>query len=209
MTKKATLPEHVIDKSESALAKRAKDALNAREKVNQFTTKEKEHKEGLAEDCELLRRGKAAKDVIIGKVSIAPPNQAAVRVEFRINNGSMDADQMEELDRVFGTARPDLFELVKIVDDIPDPDALIKSLREAGLDPWDYLDIGVKKNQDQIIIDKGDGITTDEAILPKKGLLAVLPDLIKNFTVEAKDYINKYLNLALKPTVVLGTKVKK
>lgn len=208
--KNSTLPELIIKDSESVFSKRAKEALEAREQVNKFTALEKEKKDIIAEEA-ITERGKRAKNNdIIGKISIIPPDQAAVRVEFRINNGSLDIDEMDTLDALFKSARPDLFEKAKVVDKITDPNTLIATLQKAGLNPWNYLNLNVKPGQDQIIIDKCEhSVTIAEAILPKKGLLATLPGIIKHFSKEAKEYIRAYLKVALKPTVVLGTKVKK
>lgn len=208
--KNIALPEHVITSDEEQLSKLAASALEARENVNKYTADEKLQKEKITKESSILRENMAENDEIIGKISIAPPNQAAVRVEFRINNGSLDISEMDNLDKLFENARPELFEKAKIVASITDPEALVKALKKAGLDPWDYLQIEVKTGQDQIIIDKGAAIiTTAEAILPKRGLLATLPGLIKRFSEEGKIYIRAYLKQALKPTVVLGTKVKK
>ena len=207
--KSTALPEHTITDEEDSLSKYALSALEARERVNESATDEKEQKNLIAKGASTLRTNMAANDKIIGKIVISPPDQAAVRVEFRVNNGSLDINEMDKLDKLFEGARPELFEKAEIVDKITNPDDLIIALTKAGLNPWDYLDINVKKNMDKIIIDKGIGITKAVAILPKRGLLAALPSLINRFSEEAKIYIREYLKQALKPTVVLGTKVKK
>lgn len=207
--KKTTLPEHIISRESEVLAKQAKNALNEREQVNYHTGEEKEWKEKIAVNSRALREILIDGDEIIGKITIAPPNQTAVRVEFRINNGSMDMDELENLDKLFEAARPELFEKAEIVESIADPSALIEALRNEGLDPWDYLNLTVKKNMDKIIIDKGAGINTADAVLPRQGFMAKLPDLWKRFSEEAKIYTKKYLTLALEPVVVLGTKAKK
>jgi hypothetical protein len=209
MTKKKTLPEHVVKGENEVLSKQAMNALDEREQVNYHTGEEKEWKQKIAVNSKALRETLIDDDEIIGKITIAPPNQTAVRVEFRINNGSMDTDEMDNLDKLFEGARPELFEKAEIVESITDPTALIESLRNEGLDPWDYLNISVKKNMDKIIIDKGAGINTADAILPRQGFMATLPDLWKRFSEEAKTYIKNYLKLALEPVVVLGTKAKK
>lgn len=209
MAKTTTLPEHVISNENSEFCMLAKKALDAREQANLASSEEKEHKGQIIDKAIGMRSDEAQKDHIIGKIIISPPGQPAVRVEFRINNGSLDADEMDNLDALFGTARPDLFEKAEIVDKITDPEALCRSLVSAGLNPWDYVELKMRGNQDQILISKGKGITTAEAILPRKGMLSELPGLIKNFSKEAKEYMLAYLDAALKPIVVLGTKVKK
>jgi hypothetical protein len=209
--KSTTLPEFIINDPKSILSKQALIAHEAREKVNEFTADEKEWKEKICVNAEALRDNMAEEEPpnIIGKIIIAPPNQTATRVEFRLNNGSLDIDELENLDALFGEARPELFEKVVIVDKITDPAALIKALLQAGLNPFDYLNVSVKENIDQVIIDKGTGIVTADAILPKKGFLTILPDLISRFSEDAKKYIRLYLKEALNPTVILGTKAKK
>ena len=209
--KSTTLPEFIINDPKSILSRHALKAHEAREKVNEHTADEKKWKDSISTCSEGLRDNKAEEDPpnIIGKITIAPPNQTAVRVEFRLNNGSLDAEELPNLDELFGEARPDLFELTKIVEKITDPAALIKALETAGLNPFDYLNVSVKTNMDQIIIDKGEGFVTAEAVLPKKGFLAVLPDLVRHFSEDAVKYLRLYLKEALNPTVVLGTKAKK
>jgi hypothetical protein len=207
--KKTTLPEHIVKGENEVLSKQAKNALDEREQVNYHTGEEKEWKQKIAVNSSALREILIDDDEIIGKITIAPPDQTAVRVEFRINNGSMDTDEMDNLDKLFEGARSELFEKAEVVESITDPTALIEALTNEGLDPWDYLNINVKKNMDKIIIDKGTGINTADAILPRQGFMAKLPDLWKRFSEEAKLYIKNYLKLALEPVVVLGTKAKK
>lgn len=206
---KNSLPEHVVDTNEHGLAKQAKISLDAREKVNEYTAAEKASNGILGTDANDLRLAEAQKDNIIGKITITPPNQGAVRVEFRIGEGSLDVEDLDALDMLFGSARPELFEVAEVVTSITDPAALYEALDKAGLNPWDYLDLKIKKGQDQIVVDKGAGIVTDKAILPKKGFLTNLKPLMKNFSVAAKEYILDYLKGAFCPKVVLGTKVKK
>lgn len=208
MSKKTTLPEHIVKDENKVLSKQAKNALDEREKVNYHTSEEKEWKEKMATNSKALRETLIDGDEIIGKVTIAPPNQTAVRVEFRINNGSMDIDEMDNLNKLFEAARPELFEKVEIVESIVNPTELIEALIDESLNPWDYLNITVKKNMDKIIIDKGKGILKAEAILPRQGFIATVKELWGRFSEEAKIYTKKYLKLALEPVVVLGTKAK-
>jgi len=209
MSKKKTLPEHIVKLETEVLAVQAKNALNEREEVNLHTSEEKEWKQKIAAHSEALRQILLDGDEIIGKVTIAPPNQVAVRVEFRINNGSMDVDEMDNLDKLFKTARSELFEKVEIVESVTDPTELIETLTDEGLNPWDYLEIKVKKNMDKIVIDKGKGVFTAKAILPRQGFIATVKELWGRLSKEAKIYTEKYLELALEPAVVLGTKSKK
>lgn len=209
MQSKKTLPEHIVSKDTEVLATQAKKALEEREKVNYHTSEEKEWKQKMAVNSEALRDILLDDNKVIGKITIAPPDQTAVRVEFRINNGSMDVDEMDNLDKLFEDARPELFEKAEIVASIIDPTALIEALTNEGLNPWDYLNLSVKKNMDKIIIDKGIGTLTAEAILPRTSFISSLKELWRHFSEEARIYTKKYLKLALEPVVVLGTKTKK
>ncbi len=203
-----TLPEHTIIDGESSFSKLAAGAMDARRKVNEYTAIEKEKKGVITVDAEALRSEKAEKDEIIGKIVISPPNQAATRVEFCLNNGSLDSSEMKTLDELFGAARPELFEKVEVVDKVTDPDALCASLHKAGLNPWDYVELKVRHNKDQTVIVHGGGhIMTADAILPRKGIVAIVSRLMGNFKDDAKAYIKEYLELALKPKVVLGSKL--
>ena len=208
MANKKTLPEHIVTDKENDLSKLAKKALAERVLVNRHTSTEKDIKGKMADYAEGFREGRFEDGEVIGKLSIAPPNQTACRVEFRINNGSLETSEMDALDQLFEGARSELFEKVKIVDKIVDPSALIKQMETHGLNPWDYLKLSVKSNQDQIVIDQGVGIETAEAILPKTGFLATVAEMFGRFTKDAKEYLRLYLREALSPTIILGTKTK-
>ncbi len=126
MAKKFSLPEHVIADNKYGLSVQAKLALDSREKVNEWNEKEKDAKEKIATDAEILRQELLEDGQVAGKISIAPPNQTAVRVEFRINNGSLAVEEMDNLDRLFGNDRPELFEKVQVVTVVDDPCKLIE-----------------------------------------------------------------------------------
>ena len=204
-----TLPEHTITDQANELSKNAKELLKIREVAKDCANEERGLKKKITEFSRGFRVAKLSKDEVIGKITVAPQGQQSIRVEFRINNGSLDVEEMDNLDALFEGARPDLFEKVTIVDKIVNQTPLIDALVNAGLNPWDYLDIRVKPDMDQIIIDKAEGfIDTAEAILPKKSFLATLSEMYTNLSKSAKTYVSKYLEAALSPTVVVGTKAK-
>lgn len=210
MAKKHTLPEHVITDAKHVLSAQARNALNEREKVNYHTGEEIEWKEKIATNAEALRTQLFKDGEIAGKITITPPNQTAVRVEFQTDSTCrLDPDEMDNLDRLFGDARTDLFEEVEEVISVDDPLALIETLTEAGLDPTEFLKIDIKKGMHQTIIEHGVGITTDKFICAREGFLSRLTGWFKDFSEDAKEYTQNFLAGVLKPKVVLGTKTKK
>jgi hypothetical protein len=158
-------------------------------------------------EADAIREDQFNKGEFVGVIKVISDDIPATRVEFRRNNGALDINEMATLDKVFGGLRPQLFEKAKVVRDIITPQALIDGMRKAGLNPWDYLEIKTKTNMDDIV-SQYPGCTTDEAILPKKGLLARLKENATILSDEAKSWIKVYLDKALKTTPVLGTKGK-
>jgi hypothetical protein len=130
-----------------------------------------------------------------------------VRVEMRMSGGALDATEEPTLEQHFGKDRPALFELTEVVDMITSPDDLLDTLVNAGVNPWDYLELRVKKDKDAVVIAKsgGTGITTAKAFLPKDGFLALLNRVVGRMSAEAKTYVKAYLKATLKPTVVVGS----
>ncbi len=206
---KKTLPEYLITDKKNDLSVWARGAHKARELANKNTADEITIKKSMKEFAESLRVEQASLDNIIGKITITPDGQTACRVEFNINNGSLPTTDMPTLDKLFGYARPLIFEKAEVVHEIDeDPTTLIESLKNAGLDPWEHLKVSIKSASEIIVLEKGEGFTRAEAILPKQGLLAIIKENMSTFNKDAKRYICKYLALALAPKVVLGTKPK-
>jgi hypothetical protein len=85
--------------------------------------------------------------------------------------------------------------------------ALILELTAQGKNPFDFLDISVKKDMDVVLADSKN-VATSEAILPKKDFLCTLQDVKASLSVDAKAFTKYYLDEALKPRVILGTKGK-
>jgi len=158
---------------------------------------------------------KSAAGEYIGLISIESDKLALpVRVEWRLDTKNkkaigLDASEGATLDGHFGIDRPSLFELCEVVDTVVDPPALIKALTDAGLNPWDYLELNVRDEKDAVVIEKskGIGITTAKAYLPRENFIAIANRLskLKRFTVEAAAYLAAFIKGAFKPTVVVGS----
>ena len=201
--KSDALPEYI--NTDKDLFKATKGAIEARQEKALAEKEEKNYKKDMIANANDIRKEEINKGTFIGVIKIISTNMPACRIEFRINNGALNVNQMSDLDRLFGGLRPALFEKAEAVTEITDPQVLYDSLVADGKNPWDYLSLGVKKNMD-VIVSKYDGCLTAEAILPKKGLLARLKDNASTLSDEAMAWIKTYLEQALKTTPVLGTK---
>ncbi len=191
---KKTLPEHIITDAEHVLSAQAKNALSEREKVNYHTGEQNEWKDKIATNAEELRTQLYKDGEIAGKITITPPSQTAVRVEFQTDSTCrLDPDEQKNLDRLFGDASSDLFEKVEEVVSIDDPLALITALTEAGLDPKEFLKIEVLKGMHKTVIEHGEGITADDFICAKEGFLSRLTGWFQDFSEEAKEYTQNFL----------------
>ena len=124
-----------------------------------------------------------------------------------MENGALAVDEGKNLDMLYGTARPLLFQKERVVNEIVDPMALIKELIDAGKNPFDYIDIAVRKGMDHVLVESKN-VTSGEAYLPKEGFLNTLNEIKNTLSDNAKTYTKEYLNNTLKPRVVLGTKGK-
>lgn len=208
--KQATaLPEKQVGTPDFITA--AKAALEARSRKAQAEVDEKAARVTLEALSEALRVQLVKEDEYVGILRIVDPTPNStmppVRIEFRIQNGSLSVDENETLAELFGPMKPQLFEKASIVTEIHDPALLFDALKTAGHDPWAILNVSVKEGMDSLVA-KLPGVTAAEAILPKKGLLARLAEFGADLMDEAKTYIKQYLVDTLKPTVVIGTKGK-
>lgn len=205
-TKKKPSPsEHNVDTGE--IVEEASKALDARAQVAEFTTVEKHHAGNVGQLAEGLRQAGYEREHFIGVVRITSKDQSPVRVEFRLENGALNITEEANLNAIYGSSRPLLFGREKIVTEIINPLELLQELVNAGKNPFDYLDLSVKKGMDHALIDSGH-VTTAEAILPRDGFLDTLNDIKSTMSTDAKTYTKNYLNGAVKPRVVLGTKGK-
>jgi len=203
--KSDALPEYMSDSKD--LVNATKGAVNARTDKANAEKEEKDYKVDMILEADEIRTDMLDKGDFIGVIKVIDDDIPPTRVEFRINNGALDVSEMGTLNRIFGNLRPALFEKVKVVTDITDPQTLYDSLVADGKNPWDYLNLTVKKDMD-VVIGSHPGCTTAEAILPKKGLLARLKENATLLNKEAMTYIETYLRQALKTIPILGTKGK-
>lgn len=205
MATKKGLPE--VSLNAGAIVDEAKKAIEARSKVAEFSTVEKQHSEEVSKLAVEKRIDEATRNNFIGVVRVTGDDLPPVRIEMRMENGALDISEEGNLDAIYGSSRPLLFGREKVVTAITDPAALLKELLESGKNPFDYLDVSVKKGMDHVIAESKN-VTAGEAFLPKEGFLSTLNDIKHTLTDDAKEYTKAFLETALKPRVVLGSKGK-
>jgi hypothetical protein len=203
--KKSNVPEKNIDSGE--LVELSRKALEARAKAAEFTTIEKLMTEEIGKKAEHERRQEIDRNSYIGIIRITGNNQQPIRVEFRLENGALDVSNEKSLDALYKGSRPVLFKREKIVTEIIDPLALIQDLINANKNPFDYLELKVRKDMDHALVDSKN-VTTAEAFLPTDGFLTTIEGIKNTMSDDAKTFTKNYLQEALKPRVVLGTKGK-
>jgi len=184
----------------------AKDLVSTRSNIANLQTKEKRIKTDLSDDAETLRKEQVDQGKFIGLIRLTNTELPPIRVEFRQTNGALDVSEEKILDRLFGASRPLLFEKEKIITQITDPEKVIVDLTNSGKNPWDYLELAVKGGMDRTVADSTNSVVSAEALLPKKGFLATLNDIVGTLGKEAIEYAKEYLEKTLKPSVVAGTK---
>jgi hypothetical protein len=204
--KKKGLPETTVTKEiNPGIIGLAKRALRLRSVISNLTAEMDQKKEALVNECATVRKAEEAKGEYIGLIRITDPDITPCQIQYKMTGGALALEEGETLDRLFGAGRPMLFEKDVVVTGCIDPDALIAEMRAQGKNPWDFLEIHVKKDMDKIVATSAH-VTKEEAYLPKKDFLATLNDIKHTLVAEAKEYINKYLAQVLKPTVDLGKK---
>jgi len=202
-TKKQTAPE--IQVTSGPMLDLTKVIIETHTQIAVLETEETAKKKELTDLAKTLREDKETNGEYIGLIRIIDQDKSPIRVEFRLSNGALNVSEEDNLNKLFGIHRPALFEKVKVVTDITDPDQLVQKLKDAGLNPWDYLSVGVKEGMDTIV-SQHPGCVSKEAILPKKTLLTSLNDFRQALSDAAKVYVKEYLQTALRPFVVCGTK---
>jgi hypothetical protein len=203
--KKAKCPEKNVDTGE--LVDLAKQALEARAKAAEFTTQEKKTSEEIGQKACQLRQQEIEKENYYGLIRITQKNQSPVRVEFRFENGALDVAEETNLDELYRGSRPVLFKREEIITEILNPLALIQELVNEGKNPFDYLKLSVREGMDRILVNSNH-VTSAEAFLPTEGFLNTIDGIKSTLSEDAKTFTKNYLESALKPRVVLGTKGK-
>lgn len=204
-SKKSNAPEKNIDNGE--LVELAKKALDARSKAAEFTTQEKAASEEIGKKAEHDRREEIGRGNYIGIIRITGESQSPIRVEFRLENGALNVSEEANLDALYMGSRPVLFKREKIVTEITNPLTLIQDLIANGKNPFDYLKLSVREDMDHALVDSKHVISA-EAFLPTDGFLNTIDGIKSSLSEEAKTFTKNYLEGALKPRVVLGTKGK-
>lgn len=210
MSKKAkTKPEISIDKKNpdfAGLVQRALDASNIRAKLATLQTEEKKAKKYIEIDAKAVRESEIKKGNYIGLIRIVDDILPPVRIEFRNNGKCLDVGQEQELDRLFGASRPILFKRDKVVTEILDPEKVIADLKAAGKNPWDFIKIDIKDDQDSVVAENTDAVKSDEGFVAHKDMLNTLNNIADTLTQEGRDFIMEYLEHTLDTKVVLGTR---
>ena len=207
-TKKKGLPE--ISINEGDLLDLSREAHTVHAKVSDLQTQEKTIRGEMADVAEHTRLAELSdKGKFVGMIRVTGDNLPPVRIEFRNSGKCLDVGQEEVLDDLFGAQRPLLFERAKVVTEILDPEKVISDLKAAGKNPWDFIKIDIKNNQDEVVASNTSAVKADEGFIATKDLLATLDEISDTLSPEAREYIEDYLHQVLKPTVVLGTNGKK
>lgn len=200
---KFTLPE--IASSDEVLINAAKKAYENKLDAAEHTKTEKESRKVMEEKGREIYNSEFDKGNPVGLIRIT---DMSARVEMRINNGALDVSEKNNLRKLLGFRKSQLFERTRVITDITDPAGMINVLTKKGLDPWKYLNITVKENMDDVVWDAIDGkhCQSTEAYLPRPGFLSKLNQIFNTLSKEAKEYLKEYLDDALKPTSVIGSK---
>jgi hypothetical protein len=209
MSKTKTKPEVSIDKEHpdfAGLVDRAKQASDIRIRLAGLQTEEKKAKKYIEIDAKTVRESELKKGNYVGLIRVIDDSLPPVRIEFRNNGKCLDVGQEQELDRLFGASRPLIFKREKVVTDILDPEKVIADLKAAGKNPWDFIKIDIKDNQDSVVAENTDGVKSDEGFVGQKDMLSTLNNIGDTLTQEAQDFIKEYLEHTLDTKVVLGTK---
>jgi len=203
--KKSAVPEKSIDSGE--LVELAMKALTFRSQAAEATTQEKATSEEIARKGEHERREEIKCNNYIGMIRITGKDQSPIRVEFRLENGALDVSEEANLDALYKGSRPVLFKREKVVTEILDPLALLQGLIDEGKNPFDFLELKVRDGMDHVLVESKN-VTSAEAFLPTEGFLSTIEGIKGSLSDDAKTFTQNYLEGALKPRVVLGTKGK-
>ena len=170
-----------------------------------YSALEQNDRKDLKQYCSDYREGLLNEKKVIGTVNV---NDSSVRVEFRFKNGALSIDQEELLKKHFGNDFEGLFERGQVVTNIPKPSEMLADMEKAGINPWEYLELRVKKDMDSPFIGRVDKqyYSYAEAFLPRKTFMACLATIIKNLGQEAVEFVREYLSKALDPSVVIRKK---
>lgn len=204
--KKKGLPEIEVTKATHGdLVDQAREVLDIRSRIANLEIEEADLKKDIAETSVSIRESEQSKGNYIGIVKIVDEGMTPVQVQHKMTQPGLHVDEGESLEHHFGSSRPMLWQKEKVVVGITDPDALIAELRAKDQNPWDVLQVTVKKGMDAALL-FSENVMKEEAYLPLEGFLNILNEIQHTLSAEAKEYLSKYLAKVLKPTVSLGHK---
>jgi len=203
---KKPLPEINVDSG--VMVTTARSLVDVRSEIAERQTKEKQFKEQLSEEADKIREDQENAGNYIGIIRVTGEEIPPVRVEFRMKDGALEVGQEQTLDKLFKAARPMLFGREKLVTGVTDPAKLVEDLSKQGRNPWDFLEVSVKKGMDRVVSEWSDAVTAQEAFVPRGGFLAILNDVANTLTADAKSWLRKYLSKAISTVPVLGTRGK-
>ena len=76
------------------------------------------------------------------------------------------------------------------------------------MNPWDCMEVRVKSGMDRTVSDASEHVVIAEGLVPQKGFIAKLAEIVGTLTETAMEYTKKYLEQTLSTVVVAGTKGK-
>ena len=200
------LPE--INIGEGKIVTDTASLVTIRAEKAQLETREKELIATVATAAVVIRDEKLEAGQVLGLIRVTNDHMP-VQVQFKIDDkkAALDINEGDNLDELFGGARPLLFGMDQFVTEITDPEAIITAMKASGRNPWDFLSLTVKAGQDAIIAQYPQAISS-EAFMPRKGFLSTLHDVWHTLSVEAIGYLKTYIKTATKPCVVVGSQGK-
>lgn len=218
--KKKALPEVINNNPE--LITLAKTALELRNQIANLEGELALAKKDLADKAKVVRELEETNGKYVGLIRIVDGEQSPCQVQFKIVNGALAMSDQDKSRGFLGAAFDLLFGKDSAVDKVLRPAALIAWLIAKGLDPWQYIEIKVKKGMDKFILDapsmdanewhedmtvpEGILITKAEALMPREGFLATCNEFAHTFTDSAKSFLKNYLSKVLSIAVDLGKK---
>lgn len=199
------LPEVSVETG--AIVDRAKEAVDFRATEAKAAADGKAVRERIEVEASELRKEYAEVNEFIGLIRVAGVDAPPVRVEFRFSSsGKLPVTEEGLIDRLFGPSRPILFSREKTITAIKDPAQLVADLKQKGRNPWDFLTVVVRTGCEAVVCECSDAVIAGECFLPRKGFLARIKEMLGEFSDETISWLKTYLNKALSPTVVVGTK---
>ena len=199
------LPEVSVETG--AIVDRAKEAVDFRTTEAQAAANGKLVREKIEVEASALRKEYAETNEFIGLIRVAGDDAPPVRVEFRFGSGGkLPLTEENKIDGLFGPSRPILFSKEKTITAIKDPAQLVADLKQKGRNPWDFLTVIVRSGCEGVVCECSDAVIAGECFLPRKGFLARIKEMVGEFSDETVSWLKTYLDKALSPTVVVGSK---